>query len=276
MILTDRGTLVVSPESGSQSLSWANSPVIIPTSPGNEIAALEKLSISIQEPNSGESAPYLFLGDAFTNNPNSLLADALADRLTAEMKIRTLTLSPLLSFPQAFNPFRNQIVHSPYQSLFTNFIAGVGIACTASIGKLFGLGPSTAETSHLLSIQASVLEQWIAWSQPAFKTQPALNLLYLIDNIAAVNEFVAKYDYLEPLLLEAREKITEVFGKEIQVRLELFKDPESDGDPKLYAVILTPLGVEESMALEEKFDQDWWLDNLLRAHSKFNIGMDYV
>ena len=91
-----------------------------------------------------------------------------------------------------------------------------------------------------------------------------------------VAQFIQENAFLAELLVEIRAKVSEVFGAATQVRLDLLDDPEFLGQPKLYAVILTPLAAEVALALQARLDDDWWLDNLERAQGKLNLCLEYV
>lgn len=91
-----------------------------------------------------------------------------------------------------------------------------------------------------------------------------------------VAQFIQENAFLAELLVEIRAKVSEMFGAATQIRLDLLDDPEFLGQPKLYAVILTPLAAEAALALQGRLDDDWWLDNLDRAQGKLNLCLEYV
>lgn len=93
---------------------------------------------------------------------------------------------------------------------------------------------------------------------------------------ATVAQFIQENAFLAELLVEIRAKVSEMFGAATQIRLDLLDDPEFLGQPKLYAVILTPLAAEAALALQARLDDDWWLDNLDRAQGKLNLCVEYV
>lgn len=102
---------------------------------------------------------------------------------------------------------------------------------------------------------------------------------YQMEEPIAVSQFLHRHPFLASLLAEAWPKVNEVFGvfgKDTRVKLALFDDPEFLGNPKLYAMILTPLAVEAVLPLQSRFDQTWWLDNLERAQGKLNFDVEYV
>jgi hypothetical protein len=104
----------------------------------------------------------------------------------------------------------------------------------------------------------------------------SLNDLYQIEEPDAVAEFLDRRPFLSDLLMEAYNKIIEVFGKGTPVKLKLFHDPAYPGSSKLFAVISTSLSAEEAIKLEDKLDQTWWIQNLDRARCQFNITVEFV
>jgi hypothetical protein len=109
-------------------------------------------------------------------------------------------------------------------------------------------------------------------------TLPVVTLegLYQIEDSKAVTEFLAHNAFLRDLLVEAHDKIVEFFGEDADVHLELYEDPDFRADRQLYAVIFTPLAAKDAIPIQERFDDAWWLDNLAKAHGKFNIIVEYV
>ncbi len=103
-----------------------------------------------------------------------------------------------------------------------------------------------------------------------------LKEIYHIEDSEALAEFLTHNAFLHDLLIEAHGKIVEFFGEGVDVHLEVCDDPDSGGDRKLYAVIVTPLAAKDAIPLQEQFDDAWWLNNLMRAQGKFNIIVEYV
>jgi hypothetical protein len=109
-------------------------------------------------------------------------------------------------------------------------------------------------------------------------TLPSVTLkgLYQIEDSKAVTEFLAQNTFLNDLLVEAHDKIVEIFGEDADMHLELYEDPDFGSHQQLYAVIVTSLDTKEAIPLQERLDDTWWLDNLMRARGKFNIIVEYV
>ena len=83
---------------------------------------------------------------------------------------------------------------------------------------------------------------------------------YDIDNKSAVSSFLNENPTLINALIETHEQIRRIFDKNIAgISLLLNEDPEEDFTG-LSIVVKTPLKSELSLALLDKFDDEWWLD----------------
>lgn len=129
------------------------------------------------------------------------------------------------------------------------------------------------EYSHFLLYRVCPAEVAVWTSTPQ---SDLLEDLYHIEDTAAVAEFLARNEFLHDLLVEAHNRIVEFFGEDADVHLEVCDDADSGGDRQLYAVISTPLAAKDAIPIQERFDDEWWLDNLMRACGKFNIIVEYV
>jgi hypothetical protein len=99
---------------------------------------------------------------------------------------------------------------------------------------------------------------------------------YEIGDLAEIKNFLTKNRFLITQLEEIPEKIAEYFG--INQRLSL-KVTHETGFPhygELWISILTELSVDEAFQNLEKFDHEWWLDNLERTNFKINISLEYI
>lgn len=97
------------------------------------------------------------------------------------------------------------------------------------------------------------------------KTKEDIELLgsiYTFKNPAEIRKFLWTHKDLIGTLLEAHKQIKRVFGENmIEVYLEYGRDPEEDFEG-LFAVIKTNLSPEESLDLLDRFDEEWFLDNV--------------
>jgi hypothetical protein len=99
---------------------------------------------------------------------------------------------------------------------------------------------------------------------------------YQFKDYTEVRAFLDSNDFLVPLLKEAHHKIKSQFGYDTEIALEVFTDPESDDDQKLFALIFTALSANDAIGHLEKLDQEWWLDASTRAKGRLNIDVKYI
>lgn len=84
---------------------------------------------------------------------------------------------------------------------------------------------------------------------------------YTFNNPDEVKRFLLMHDYLIGPLFEVRKHVGEVFGTGAEVCLEVDRDPEEDFEG-LSAIVKTNLSPELSLDLLDKFDEEWFLDNV--------------
>jgi len=95
--------------------------------------------------------------------------------------------------------------------------------------------------------------------------------LYQIDESESVTAFLAENPCLLPLLKAIPPHIEKAFGKS-RLRLYLsFYDSK-----ELWISVLTDLSAREAFPLLERFDNQFWLDNLGQANGKLNVRLEYV
>ena len=95
-------------------------------------------------------------------------------------------------------------------------------------------------------------------------------------NAAAVGRFLHAYPQLIEVLLEAHVYLQKYFGPDPQVTLKVVSDPEVEGVEELFAYILTSLLVDEALARLDRFDEEWFLDQLDRVGGRFNSNLEFV
>ncbi len=90
----------------------------------------------------------------------------------------------------------------------------------------------------------------------------ALYQLYKIDAASLVISFIREHPYLIEILFEAHRQIKRVFQEHVvEVCLEYDRDPEEDFEG-LFVIVNTNLSPEQSLDLLDKFDEEWFLDNV--------------
>ncbi len=79
------------------------------------------------------------------------------------------------------------------------------------------------------------------------------------------------------LLTEACAKVTQHFGNTALVALEQFVDPdEPTAEPLLYLVIGTDLTARAAREALDRFQDDFWLDNVDRGGDKVHLTLEFV
>ncbi len=130
---------------------------------------------------------------------------------------------------------------------------------------------SRAEISVFLPKEnIELLEGFYSFGDPLMTT--ALNIIskeiellevfYPFANPNEVRDFLWANKYLIKVLFEAHKQIKRVFGGNIvEVCLEWDRDPEEDFEG-LFVIVKTSLSPEESLDLLDRFDEEWFLDNV--------------
>ena len=104
-----------------------------------------------------------------------------------------------------------------------------------------------------------------------------LERMYGFRNRQDVISFIRERPHLAPLLLEAKARIEEHFGKGVPVVLEVSVDPEADReDSELFACIQTHLPVDEAHERMEHLDKDWALSAFVESAGDFCVDMEFV
>jgi len=104
----------------------------------------------------------------------------------------------------------------------------------------------------------------------------ALRSKYEISNFEEVKNFLSKNRFLVSLLEEIPNKIYQYFGNSQKLALQVLYEPDSPDSSELWILVLTELSAKEARSIMDKFDDDWWLENLSRAVCKLNVGIEYV
>jgi len=105
-------------------------------------------------------------------------------------------------------------------------------------------------------------EEGFSTPQEDVEERALLKRIYHFTNPAEAERFLLAHDELIPYLLEIDKQIKKVFGESIvDVCLEHASDPEEDYEG-LFVIVKTNLSSEESLDLLDKFDFDWFLENV--------------
>jgi hypothetical protein len=92
-----------------------------------------------------------------------------------------------------------------------------------------------------------------------------LEELYNVVNSQIVEMFVDNNPHLFPILVDAHEHIVKIFGKSlVSVALAHETEPDEKNEHNdfeyLSVSITTKLAAREAHKLQDKFDDEWWLD----------------
>lgn len=95
---------------------------------------------------------------------------------------------------------------------------------------------------------------------------------YIVRDRRTVERFLDRYDFLVPLLDEARVNIARVFGPETPAGLELVTDPE-EGDSALFVRVETSLPPRSALDRLNVLFDDWWLDAMPAARGLVHVDV---
>lgn len=102
-----------------------------------------------------------------------------------------------------------------------------------------------------------------------------LESLYEFRKPAEIIDFLAQHDQIIPYLIDARAVILKVFGKDVSVGLELFKDPEAEDEKQLFGYIDTEgFTPEEAFQRLVAFDENWYLDQVETIGEYLNFNLE--
>lgn len=90
-----------------------------------------------------------------------------------------------------------------------------------------------------------------------------------------VTEFLEENQYLLPVIDEACEKLVEYFGMETSLVLKLVY-PKDGGRSELFLYVQTNLPVSEARRTLDRFDEEWWLDEMPRSQFRMVVTLGYA
>ena len=99
---------------------------------------------------------------------------------------------------------------------------------------------------------------------------------YEVRDVGRVTDFLFKNPSLVDLLLEIPAQIRKYFGDEQKLILSFWLDPEDPTWHHVQVLVPTKFEADKSREKMDKFDWEWWLDNMQRADSKLSISMEFV
>lgn len=109
-----------------------------------------------------------------------------------------------------------------------------------------------------------------------FQELKSLKQIYKFCDMNPVRGFLRKNRFLIPLLREIPKKIYDYFGKDQKLSLKVSFESDSPQLAELWVSVLTELSANEALLLLDRFDEEWWLENIDRADCKLNISLEYI
>lgn len=100
-----------------------------------------------------------------------------------------------------------------------------------------------------------------------------LDTKYVFSDRLIVLRFLAKNKHLIPILFDAPSKVQSIFEVEVQLVLEVLRDPEERTE-ELFLLIKSNLNASESRAKLDQLVDVWFLDIMDSTEGKMNISED--
>lgn len=114
------------------------------------------------------------------------------------------------------------------------------------------------QKSHILSVKETARRD-SRYTLPVKQTED-LKHFYIFNNYEEIKYFISCNTQLLSVLFEAPDHIHRIFG-DVPLHLELYHDPEENYEG-LFIIIETELSPKESLNLLEKFDEEWFFNNV--------------
>lgn len=82
---------------------------------------------------------------------------------------------------------------------------------------------------------------------------------------------------IRAVIADACAKIGDFFGASVQIALDRFVDAEdTEADALLYIVIGTQMGAAAAGDALDRFQEEWWLDNVERGQDKVHVSLELL
>ena len=99
---------------------------------------------------------------------------------------------------------------------------------------------------------------------------------YIVKNPSEVGDFIGENFFLLDILEEIPNRISRYFGDNQKLTLTVSYEPEFPNSSELWVEVLTELSAKEARPILDKFDEEWWLDNMDRGNFKLNITLKFI
>lgn len=100
-----------------------------------------------------------------------------------------------------------------------------------------------------------------------------LKEVYFFQQTKEIETYLWNNRFLLDILSEAYKQIINIFGKDIDLQLELHRDYEEDFE-ELFVVIKSSLKPDQMLVLMDKLDDDWFLGAMDATKGKLNITVE--
>lgn len=90
-----------------------------------------------------------------------------------------------------------------------------------------------------------------------------------------VKAFLEENRFLIPVIEEASAKLVEYFGAETPQVLEVRSQAEDEASD-LFLYVRTDLPLSEALATLDRFDEEWWFDEMDRSRNRMVIKLGYA
>lgn len=171
-------------------------------------------------------------------------------------------------------------VDETYESVFSQHAScwRVADACSEWMLSSHLLVPRTYPTARpLVILEPEEIESPNAsQAVPASAAPEPLERRFTFEDEKAVREFLKRHQALVPLLPEVAQQLSRYFDEQALPRLELVPDYEGDGEPELFVIVTTSLPIDEALARLRRFDDEWWLRAMDRAHGKLSVDFETI
>jgi hypothetical protein len=91
------------------------------------------------------------------------------------------------------------------------------------------------------------------------------------DDVEKIRDFIENHNHLIPILKEAKEHITSVFGDCVKIFLELYYDIE-EGWEQLFVVIKSPYDSDKALELKLRLIREWLIHTVSEAREYLAIS----
>lgn len=133
------------------------------------------------------------------------------------------------------------------------------------------VGNSFADPSWHYDMHQMRLFKIMPWRLTEKQLQ-ALGSIYDFESDKEVIQFISNHPFLYELLVEAIPAFQSCFGSGMRVDLIVRTDPEDDFQ-ELFGYIHQSGPIDEIKSSLERFDDEWFLENLGRAQGKLNFNL---